>query len=281
MEYYNGLGYRKLPCDSEIKYIFAETKACKCTITFDCPEDWAESTVGGYEGRILRIQLLKADNCYMRPSIHHSPRIRNLSLSFKYEAFLNPQKMFSIYGTQKQDMTTNMLRGDKLQVFRPTGYEQDALYLGLNKRPLKGPVCILFRLEDMARYEPLDVYFEYSTREGFKKLKVVDDTYSMSRSGLVTFMPPVDFYDVEIEKSRLYWIRVIRKHRQSIVENRDNLPHVVDICMNGVAVQNIDTRPEENFYLEEVTPYARFGLSQEGILRCDVWVNEIDNLTEA
>lgn len=281
IEYFNGVGYMKLPCDTDIRYIFAEGKPYECELSFICPEDWEEATVGGYEGRTLRLQLLKADNCYMRPSVHFAPRIRNLTVEFSYAEFSNPQRMISIYGTNKVDLTVNVTRGEKLLAFRPTGYEQDALYLGLNKRPAKGPVSIFFRLEDMAKYEPLDVVFEYSTREGFKRLRVIDDTYSMSRSGLVTFMPPVDFFDVEIEKSRLFWIRVIRKQKQAETENSNVLPHIVDICMNGVTVQNIDTRPEEQFYLEEVTPYARFDLTQEGILRADVWVNEIDTMTEA
>ena len=67
IEYFNGIGWKKLECRQEYRQLFAQDKKGRYELNFICPSDWVGTASGAYEGRTLRIQLLKADNCYMRP----------------------------------------------------------------------------------------------------------------------------------------------------------------------------------------------------------------------
>jgi len=280
LSYFNGLGYKNLVCEQETRYMFADSKSAKVTISFICPRDWENNTVGAYEGRSIRIQVLRADNCYIKPAIHYAPHIRNLRIEYKYTDFVNPERVYSIVGTKKRDLTTLIERGEKYPVFRNRGYD-DSLYIGLDKRPVKGPVSIFIKLEEGKRYETLHCVFEYSTREGFKPLKLIDGTSDMSKSGLLVFVPPTDFYDREIEGNRRFWIRISREGVQNENEVVEVLPIIQSIRMNGIRVANTDTKREEDYYLDDITPYATFLIPYKGILSCDVWVNEYGTLTES
>lgn len=279
LSYYNGLGYKNLICDQETRFIFADNKAAKVSISFTCPSDWESNTVGAYEGKTIRMQVLRADNCYIRPAIHYAPRIRNLQIDFKYSDFVNPEKVYSIVGTKKRDLTPLVEKKERYPIFRTMGYD-DSLYIGLDKRPVKGPISIFIQLEEGKRYEPLNCVYEYSSRDGFKPLKVIDGTANMSKSGLLVFVPPTDFYDREVEGNRRFWIRISREKAQKDGEVKETLPIIQTIRMNGIRVENTDTKREEDFYLDEITPFATFVLPYRGILSCDVWVNEFGAISE-
>ncbi len=279
LSYFNGRGYKNLECEQETRFMFAENKATHVTISFICPSDWDTNMVGAYEGHSIRMQLTKADNCYLRPAVHYAPRVRNLTLSFKYDEFFNPDKVYTITGTKKRDISSIIMRGEKYPVLSRLGYD-DALHIGLDKRPVKGPVSILINIDESMRYEPVDCIFEYSSREGFKPLKVIDGTEGMSKSGLLIFIPPTDMYDRDLEGNRRFWIRISREKLQRDDEVSRTLPIITSIRLNGIRVQNTDTKREEDFYLDEITPFAKFTIPFTGILSCDVWVNEFGTISE-
>lgn len=277
VEYFNGIGYRKLAFDQEVRFLFAQGQAAKVVLSFMVPEDFEDTEVGGFSGKAIRIQLLKADNCYLRPAVHHYPRITGLKIRYSYEdRYMNPEYLYSFFGTKKVNMTGLVNKGEKFTAFRRTGYEQDALYIGLDKRPENGPVTLFFKLKEGKRYEPLKLKIEYSSRSGFKRLKVIDDTICLSKSGIVSFIPPTDFYEKELEGNREFWIRIVRAERDSQDLSKAVLPKIEDVRLNGVRVMNIETQAEEEYYIDAVTPGARFSLGYDGILDAEVWVNEFD-----
>lgn len=275
IEYFNGTGWRRLPLESDQTALFGSDKAGKIHLSFICPEDWESTQSGSYEGRCIRLQLLKADNCYLRPGIHHCPKIEKLMLSYSYEeTFVDAERMEGIYGTERYDLT-GKLRGEKsFLLFRKSDYEEDALYLGLTARIDNGPASILFQLADSVRFSGLKCRFEYRSYEGWRTLKLIDYTEDFTKSGGVIFMPPHDMQKMTLEGQRCYWIRVVRGKRQDLEEDTTVLPRIENICLNAVQVSNVETRPEEELYIEEVVPNMRFNLGATNILDADVWVNE-------
>lgn len=274
LEYFNGIGWKKLVCRQEYRQIFAQNKQGLYELSFICPPDWEQSVAGGYMGRCIRMQLLKSDNCYMRPCRHHYPHITDLSVSFSYEgAYVNAERLVEIAGTRKQELTKTYRQG-AFTAFHAGDYSEDALYLGFRRRMEGGPVSLLFLLEDGIRYEGMDFKLEYSTEEGFKQMKWLDYTAGLSRSGILLFMPPADMHRVTLEGQSLYWLRLCRRKRGEEKESRMQLPHIRRICLNAVMVSNIETRPEEDYFIEEVKMNMRFPLGVNNILDTDVWVNE-------
>ncbi len=280
VEYYNNVGWKKLEADSELRFIFAKGEGGHIKIRFKAPSDWEDTTAGGYEGRVLRFMVTKADNCYFRPATHFYPRVKNMQVSFSYEApFMKPDALISFYGTRRTDITRDVMTGDRLTLFRPTGYNEDALYLALSKRPEQGPISLFIRIEEHKHYEPLACVFEYTSRDGFKPLKVIDGTQGMCKSGNVLFQPPADMCPRKIEGRNACYIRIRRNERIADEYRRSLLPKIADIRLNGIRVANIDTGAEQDYYLDEITPFARFRLPERGILDADVWVNEFGTLS--
>ena len=279
VEYYNGVGWKKLPFDTEVRRLFAEGQAGHYELEFLCPEDWAEIGAGAYQGRCLRIQLLKSDNCYVRPGVHHYPRIRGLRVAFSYEGReMEPEKLIRISGDKRVDLTKKLKEGAAFTAFSASGYTEDALYLGFSRKLETGPISILFQMQDGVHFEDSRVRFEYASPNGFKQMKVLDYTADMSRSGTVMFLPPADLTEAEFEGRRAYWLRICRSGGEK--HPYLSLPMIQDICLNAVQAANIETREEEEFYLDEVYPGLTVSLGVADILDVELWVNERGSLSE-
>jgi len=280
-EYFNGIGWKKLNCMQEVKRMFAEENKGRYEISFVCPYDWQEAGAGAYQGRCIRIRLLKSDNCYMRPCIHHYPHVDHLKVSFSYEGhYMEAERLVSLAGTKKTDLTRKVKEGRPFTAFSRSQYTGDALYLGFSRKMESGPVSILFQMEDGTRFEGTRCRFEYSTAKGFKQMKVLDYTMDMSRSGTVMFMPQSDMAPMVLEGKKAVWLRISCAETERM-QPLETLPVIRDICLNAVQVANVETREEEDFYLEESRPHMEVGLGVSHILDLDLWVNERGQLSRS
>ncbi len=275
MEYFNGLGWKKLPTDTDVSGLFSGAGTGSITLSFVCPGDWARIQVGAYYGRAIRLRLLQSDNCYLRPGVHHYPVVEHFRAEFTYEGhFVDPDRLYRITGTGKQEITDQIRTGQRFMAISGGAYNDDALYLGFNNRIEGGPVSLYFELEDQLNMNELKCRFEYSAPEGFKPLKIVDNTKDFSRSGAVIFMPPSDMHRTELEGRGRYWIRIRRNKVQEEKESRLFLPRIRKVLTNVIYVTNTVTDKEVDFYLDDTTPNQHFPLGHRNVLDAEVWVNE-------
>ncbi|MCC8162095.1 MAG: hypothetical protein LIO86_02740 [Lachnospiraceae bacterium] len=278
-EYFNGLGWKKLICDGETRNLFAGDTGAHYEISFLCPSDWESSGAGAFAGRCIRIRLLKADNCYMVPCVHHYPRIEKLRISFSYEdRWMKAERLVSISGTMRTDLTEKVRMGEAFTAFSGGEYEDDALYLGFEKKIEKGPAGLLFQIDDHARFQGIRCRFSYYSPQGFRQMKVVDQTMGMSRPGIVRFLPPSDMCRTTLEGRSAYWIQV------SPVDGEENRltgepPLIRDIRFNAVETANIETMDEEDFYIDAAAPDMEVSLGVSHILDVELWVNEKNTLS--
>ncbi len=277
IEYYNGIGWKKLELDGNYRTIFADETARRIEMSFICPDDWTTIGTGAYEGKSIRIQVSRSDNCYLFPSIHHYPIIDNLTISYSFEdTYMNAERLEMITGTKRIDLTKKDISRDGMAIFSVSEYKEDALYLGFSNHISQGPVSMLFDLEEGLRYNSLPVVMEYSGPEGvFRRMKVLDYTEDFSKTGVVAFVPPSDWVATPIEGKRLWWLRIKRYKKEKPNEDVDTLPRISNIAMNAVQVSNIETKDEQEVYVEEVVPDMRFMIGATGILDANGWVNEM------
>ncbi|MCR5654163.1 MAG: hypothetical protein K6G07_00765 [Lachnospiraceae bacterium] len=276
VEYFNGTGWKKLPLSEEPRLMFMDLKARRVSLSFICPDDWEETESGSYSGRAIRFNLLKSDNCYVRPAVHHYPIIRNLMLSYTYEDhYVDAYRADLYYGTKVKDITEQLKNEKGYIAFEKCEYEDDALYLGFSKRIENGPASILFQLEDGMRFSGLKCRFEYLGYDGWRQMKVLDYTQEFTRSGVIMFMPPSDMKQSTLEGHSCYWLRVVRVKKEADDEDRTALPKIINIIPNAVQVSNIETRQEVPIYIDEAVPNMRFALGTQNVLDADVWVNEM------
>ena len=277
IEYFNGIGWKRLECDKEYSRMFTEVEEADYKISFICPKDWETSNVGAYSGRVLRIQLLRADNCYYQPCFHQVPIISDLMVSYSYEDnFIIPELGKVFCGTEIVDITDKILNGEKFAAFSQGNYTDTALYLGFDRKFEKGPVSLWWQIEGVQRSSNCNLRFYYSTIHGFKEMKVIDYTSNLSRSGIMMFLPPADMAVTNMEGRRCCWIKIVNadggEFRQTVTVHK--------ICTNGVSAYNIETLETQEFYLNDVDTNLIFPLRAKGILDAEVWVNEINEYTQ-
>ena len=275
-EYYDGHLWRRLPGSQDWETLFDGTHSGPVQLTFQCPADWAPVPINGYEGRCMRFRVTQADNCYLLPCEHTMPVLRDVAVSYTYDGvWKQPQKLCTVSGTRIQDQTKALLNGGPVTIFRPLFHPAASLYLGFD-RPLEGaPVSMLFDVEESVHFRMEPVVFEYSTRTGFKQMKVIDGPENFSGSGIVLFMPPADFAPTEVEGVKRWWLRLSGGERA--VEGYHPLIH--GITLNAVEIQNRLTHPEESFYVDTAVPNMTFHLAAQNILSAEVFVNEMGRLS--
>ena len=281
MEYYNGTGWKKLPVNTPVSNLFRVDSAGHCKVEFVCPEDWKTTETGGYDGACIRIQLLRADNCYFQPAMHHCPLITDMKVSYTYEnRYERPKRMVSFQGNKKWDITNRMAEDDTCPVLFRSSYNDTALYLGFDKKMVDGPVGLLFRIGETENETKGKLVFYYSTREGFSRLKFTDRTDGLNHTGTVLFMPPSDMAKRTMEGQEAYWIKIVDEDFY-LEKNAQRRPFIQEIALNAVEVDNIETLDEEEYYIDAYGPDMSFPLTATNILRADVWVNETADFTAA
>lgn len=277
IEYFNGIGWRRLECDQEYRHMFMETEEADYSISFTCPKDWETSAVGSYDGKVLRIQLLRADNCYFQPCFHKIPIISDLKVSYSYENTYEVPEMGKVFsGTQVEDVTEKLLERKSFTAFSKGSYEDTALYLGFDRKFEHGPISLWWQVEGTQRNKNHKLRFYYSTSHGFKEVKVIDYTAGLTKSGITMFLPPADMSPMELEGSKRYWIKLVGEEK-----SEDRVSAIIRrIEPNGVTAYNIETLEIQEFYLDETGTSLVFPLGAEGILDAEVWVNEKNEFSQ-
>ncbi|MCR5402669.1 MAG: baseplate J/gp47 family protein [Butyrivibrio sp.] len=275
IEYYNGIGWKKIICDTEYGALFENAELGDYRLSFTCPYDWLESESGPYSGRCLRFRIIKSDNCYMRPAVHTYPTIENMRISYSYEGkFSFPDRLERICGTKKEDITSAMYLDKPFNILSGNDYHEDALYIGLDKKLTEGPVSIYFQLSDSNNQSGVKCKLEYSSPQGFSETRFTDLTEDFTRSGMLMFMPPQDLIETTIEGRRLYWLRLTRSRFAKSELSDAFLPHIALMCLNAVSVTNVQTSDEGDYYIEDAIPNTSVSLGVDNILDAEIWVNE-------
>lgn len=273
LEYFNGLGWKRLVCDQDVKRLFADGRKCDVEISFIAPEDWQETVDYGFESPALRMRLLQAENCYLIPSRHHYPIIRHLEVAYSYEGkYLLPQSIERINGTIRELLPQSTFQNGPAELFVRNMSADAAIYFGFKNRFEEGPVGIYFELENIGMLKPRSLTFEYSTRKGFRILRSEDGTFGMAKSGIVRFLPPEDMWPDTVEGVKSYWIRIVDHTK----EDNGAYPRLKSVVVNAVEVRNLDTQPRDDFYIEEPKPDMHFRVGQGDVCEVQIWVNEAD-----
>lgn len=276
--YYNGTGWKTLPCDTDITELFArEEHEGEYRISFRCPGDWEPVTAGAYQQRCLRLQIVRADNCYYRPACHRYPILSDLIFSYEYtESGLIPERVEHRSGMKCSDITRQIQKQVSVVMFEKSIWEEDALLLGMNKVPKRGPVSLYFQLENHVAFPGFSLAFFYGTGHGFHPMKVVDGTEGFQKSGTVIFLPDDKMQIMEIAGQKCFWIKITRAEGEG---QPSYAPLIHQIYLNGIPVQNVEESEEEEYYMDHAEADMSFALPGKNILRAEVWVNEVNRLS--
>ena len=280
IEYFNGKGWKALPLEHNMTSVFADmAHEGMQELTFVVPSDWEPTTQGGYEGKCIRIQIVRADNCYLQDAVYYYPILKNTGFKVQYRRKgIQPQWVGYVNGSQIEDISGKLRMEQAVNCFPKAISDGDYVYLGFDRKFLQGPISFFFEMQEQQYFHGLELAYAYSTASGFKPLKIIDQTSQMEHSGLIMFMPPTDFARTDIEGVSRYWLRIADTTGYFAKDTRQ-YPIVQKLYMNAVKVQNREVKEEQDYYIDRASANMHFSLHAEQILSAEIWVNEREQLS--
>ncbi len=281
LEYFNGIGYKKLDCSGDIRAVFSGSEnEGQCSIRFTVPEDWEDTRQCGYEQNFLRMQVLRADNCYLQEVEFCYPVITDMEFEIHDSGIIRPIKVEKETGGKITDLTWQLLHGQAPVCFSKNPYDGNYFLIGFDRKPKQGPVSVFFELLERMICKDAKLFFAYSAPFGFRELRVADRTDNLQHSGIITFMPPSDMKSMEIEGVNAFWIRI--EDRQNFGdEDTERCPVLKKMYLNAVSVINYEWMKEQNYYIDTVSKNMKFPLYCDHVISAQVWVNELEVLSAA
>jgi hypothetical protein len=264
-DYFNGKGWKHLKTDRDMTVLFSDIQnAGEYDVIFEIPDDWETVVAGGYEGKCIRMQVIKADNCYINDVEYYYPIFSEFGLTMVGQMRgMEPTSLSYVHGQVKEEGLSH--------AFSDMEYEGDYMFFGFDKRLPNGPVSLFMDVKKPSSASGKSLEFAYSSPKGFKSLKVIDDTQMFQSSGLIRFIPPQDMAQCEVEGQSRYWIRIEDKSGSNPILN--------DIYLNSAYVENGVEKEEQDYYVDTVTAHMRFPLYAQNIISAEVWVNEREQLS--
>ncbi|MEG2144563.1 MAG: hypothetical protein RRY40_04455, partial [Oscillospiraceae bacterium] len=148
-EYFNGIGWNRLPLSNASDAIFAGERQGAVALEFICPKDIEPIELNAFFKNWIRIRVIKSDGCYAPNAIHHYPVIKNLSFSHAFgRGVCQPSRVYRM-AENRLSMLGDFLRfSEECTLFEPMSLAGYSLLLGF-KQPLHGgPLSLYFEIEN-------------------------------------------------------------------------------------------------------------------------------------
>ena len=232
-EYYNGLGWTRIPDTGSYEAIFREKSGKQdISVKFICPEDVAPFLLAARESYCIRIRITQMTNLYSMDGIYIVPRIKNLMVHYRCpESGMLPDFACCV----------NCLVTEKLECFHDFSPfynffpDNEMLYLSFSKPLREEGIRLLFVVRGDRENVHTRYHYEYYGKDGWKPLRVEDETRQLSRTGLVTIYREHSFARKEFFGCPGYWLRIVRERDGKENQGR-GFPVITGIYINSTAV---------------------------------------------
>lgn len=273
-EYLSTTGWKSLLEDSESEQVMNGDREGTVEIQFICPKDMVSLEEAG-EPR-LRVRLLQADNIYKIPAVYKCPVIKMLRLSYSYEEReQSPLAAYTVNNYRLNDCQERFRSRMNTEIFCSTERPERSMYLCFDE-PIQGvPFSLYFDLENYSNL-PMDFTVEYSRKDDFKPIRIVDGTRGMLNSGIMQFLISSDMERRKLFGKEGYFLRFTGYEK----EYQDyRLPWIKGIYPNVAKVENRSTS-EEYFYIDDKNEELIIKLKAENLKQLSVWVHEYNGVKD-
>lgn len=253
-EYFNGNGWSRLFPGKEYSDVFGIQQGVlsrQRTIRFICPSDMTPILVNSCETCYIRARILKMNNLYKLKGQYIVPVLGNTTFAYSYLEDGRLPRLLGVSNNLEQSVFSEKEMGNWKQLFVGTEEMEKTLYLGFERPPVGAPVRMLWLLEDAISGQRGSLCWEYYGTKGWREMNLADGTYSLSRSGLVTFVGAEDFCRAFRFGRDLYWIR-LRDESDFYGEGqgRKVYPVLKALWMNAVGIRHMERKETEWFTLD-------------------------------
>ena len=183
-EYWNGRGWSRLFSDEAHSGDFADERRGSLSLSFICPEDIAQVTVGADEGLFIRCRIRELTRGYSDSMEYIMPRVKEFTAGFSYSGGTAPDCLYVSH-----DMALYRFDGE-LSLSRSGVPGKCSTYICLDRALPIGYSSFFFRMESTERDSSglsWEAYCQHGGREEWLGISVSDRTDGLRESGMMTF----------------------------------------------------------------------------------------------
>ncbi|NPV90556.1 MAG: hypothetical protein HPY50_07285 [Firmicutes bacterium] len=289
-EYFNGDGWVKLPEDAGLESVFMLAAGLQKKMVFRCPDNLQPTRVNDQLNRWIRARVLSISNLYANEGIYMIPWLENISIDYSYpEEAVLPECGVSSNNLEYQVLSVGTPgRQKEFRPFKGLESERPCCYLGFDSPVVRGPIGLYLSLEPR---KPVDddpplIEWDYLRKTGdtyrWENLKAIDETRGLSESGLVLLSVPPDVVPATIFGQELHWLRLVNVDAQYENENNPRpVPGLMGIYLNTIRAVQGESINSEIVGRTDGEPDKEFVLSRTPVMREEVWVDELSELSES
>ncbi|MDR1364948.1 MAG: hypothetical protein LBJ32_04935, partial [Oscillospiraceae bacterium] len=285
-EYWNGSGWAKLNflSNNESRIFEATGKDEIRKLSFICPKDLKEISVGAYDGLFIRARIAKINNQFDIMANYITPCISDFSINY---SFSNPEELREVF------ICAN---ADKYRLEFPTNCDipislieniiskEPTMYICLEKGIVGGPIRIFFDIQEgIYRNKHLTKWEHWAKSSNgnfeWKYLNVIDGTSGFTHSGTVTILGKDDFILRNLFGITGFFLRITNINGSFNNLKTECLPTILDIKFNAVKILQKESTEPEFFEIESGQKNKICTLSHKGVSGITVWVNEAGRIS--
>lgn len=284
-EYWDGNNWARLPGSEQFGTLFAELPEQgerSFTLSFNCPEDIAQTFVNGISDYWVRARVLQTDPIIAPVVEYMSPWLAQPVLSYAHESqtLFMPEHVYTRSNIDDRDRTPSAQQGGQsFKLFEPVQSSHPAMYASFHTAPLKGPIRMHIELERRftARNQPPLVEWEALCLEAGRRiwqpLRVADSTEGFTVSGELQWVGPPSMTPARLFGRERYWIRAVNRD-STLGDSYPGNPVAASMHLNAVSVrQQVSQEKEITIPSDGFVQLAPAAYIEE-----EVWVDELEQV---
>ena len=275
-EYYNGVGWRNLAVSGD-RNPFSGKKEGPLELTFQIPEDLAETEVNAEAGLYIRARVTEVENQFSILPKWIVPFLHEAAFQWQYD---REQPRHADWVVAENNGTANRIEDAGtvtqlgLELLRVMNAEDNGMYLRFDRSPHALPLSLGFRLEGRARVED-KLIWEAGAKSGFVPVQCIDLTENLLHSGEFFLYLTEPLPETALFGESGFWLRLRRS-----ASRPGTLPCVREIVTNTVSAVQYQREPTQLFSTAIYEVGKTVQLLSTPVLDCRVWVDELSRLSE-
>lgn len=284
-EYWNGLGWARLFPDGSHEDFFTPDQSGSGIrrLSFRCPADLTELTLGASSGLFIRARIDKLSYMFSTAGNYIVPFVRQLELHYHYDGEAVPCR--EILVESNVELRRRSLPDSGMEPLLTASLCPDpAMYLCFTNPLRGGPLRLFWDIREGRFSNPPALRWEYygvtaNGEPGWKSIEVMDLTDHLTRSALVTLVGKNDFVRARFFGAEGYFLRLVDADGRYDGAAFGRTPVVEGLWPNTVPVVQRERRMPEYFYIGRGEQNKRCDLTAANLSQVEVWVNEHGTLS--
>ena len=256
-------------------------------IKFTCPDDIELNQVNGQENYWMRVRIVSGDygkEEYIKDISNDSetwkidrnqiipPIIKKLAITYTISP-KNLQHCLTYNNLEFKDVTEESKTENKsFKPFQPLDDVHRSLYVCFDKKIEKGPISILFSMEeqDYGKNIPKIEWYYYSQDKRWVRLEVLDNTKNLTMTGTVEFIVPTDFAETSMFGAEGYWLKAVDIEDKFQTQS----PEVKGVHLNTTFAIQAERIEDEILGSSDGTTDQEFEFTKIPVIAEEIWIDE-------